>query len=218
MALLAMEPEGPPRGTLLALHAFSRSPRHLRGFARLFVERRARVLLPHLRAWWWPESTNNVGHLTKVADLVAEARSEGPVVVLGHSAGAPAGAWIAARLLDRGLPVTEVVFVDGVESPVRSLERSWPHLEHVRITAICGPPSRCNRGGALAAWLERAPHAADPPLEVEMLPDLGHGDIEGQGVGFYARFCGDDPNAPARGLLLERLAEAVERGLSAPAN
>lgn len=218
MTIVTLDPAGTPRGTVVALHGFTRSPRDLQGPAQAFAGLGARVLLPHLRAWWWPESTNNTRFLTRVADAIADLRSTGPVVIVGHSAGAPAGAWIASRLVNRGLPVSEVVLVDGVESPARTLRRAWPSLARVRVTAICGPPSRCNRQGSLGAWLAQAPHAAQPPVVIERLDRMGHGDIEGAGIGVYVRMCRDDAGAPARPRLMALLMEAVERGLGAVAN
>ena len=58
---------------------------------------------PALGSVWWPTSTNNARHLDRRLREVEAVVAKGPVVVVGHSAGAAAGAWIAAGLVDRGL-------------------------------------------------------------------------------------------------------------------
>lgn len=204
------------RGTVVLLHGFSRSPDHLADLARRCRLIGADVVAPHLSGWWWPTCTNNTRHLTRLADRIA-AGARAPVVVVGHSAGGAAGAWIAARLAAASVPVGRLVLVDPVESPVRSIRRSWAGLEHVPVTAILGAPSPCNRDGAFRRWLADQHRDADRTLEVIDLPHMGHGDIEGAGVGVYVRLCRDDPTAPAREELLLVVDDAVERGLGADA-
>lgn len=177
----------------------------------------ARVEAPRLSAWWWPTSTNNTRHLDRLADGIA-GRATGAIVIVGHSAGGAAGAWMARRMKRRGATVGGLVLIDAVESPVRAIRRSWPGLGQVPVTAILGAPSRCNRRGALGRWLASQRSDAGPVLEVIDLPAMGHGDIEGAGIGLYVRVCGDDPAAPARELLLSIVKEAVQRGLDADAN
>ena len=215
VTLVSYDPAGDPRGTVVLMHGFTRSPRDLQGLAMRAVNRGAKALIPHLGAWWWPRSTNNARYLSRIAEAVERQRSPGPVVIVGHSAGAPAGAWVAARLVDAGVDVSILVLVDGVESPARTLRRSWPALQRVPVLAICAPASRCNRSGALEAWLGNQERSADSVLEVVHLPGMGHGDIEGAGIGVYCRMCGDDPEAPARDALLVLVDDAMERGLSA---
>jgi len=213
--LVSYDPAGTPRGTVVLMHAFTRSPRDLQGLAMRAVSRGAKVLMPHLGAWWWPRSTNNARYLSRIAEAVERQRSPGPVVIVGHSAGAAAGAWVAARLMDAGVDVSLLVLVDGVESPSGTLRRSWSALERLPVLAICAPPSRCNRRGALEAWLLSQVRSADSALEVVHLPGMGHGDIEGAGIRVYCRMCGDDPGAPARDALVTLVEDAIERGLSA---
>lgn len=203
-------------GTVVLLHGFSRSPERLADIAMMCRSLGADVVAPHLSAWWWPTSTNNTRHLTRLADRVAEDAS-GPIVVIGHSAGGAAGAWITAALERADAEVGMLVLIDPVESPVRSIRRSWSALEHVAITVIVGAPSPCNRQGAFSRWLAEQRHARVPALEVVQMPLMGHGDIEGAGIGVYVRLCGDDPAAPARVALLDFVRQAVERGLGADA-
>lgn len=211
------EPQGAPRGTVVLLHGFGRSPAALTDLAQRLAARGAVVLGPHLSAWWWPTCTNNTRHLTRVAGELAGRGLPRPLVVIGHSAGGAAGAWIAAELRDGGVPVAGLVLVDGVESPGGSLRRSWPRLRGVPVTALCGPPSPCNRRGALENWLRR--QEVDPrwSIDVVRVEAMGHGDIEGAGIGLYRRWCGDDPDAPARAALLSLVDDAVERAWGAPA-
>lgn len=203
-------------GTVVLLHGFSRSPRDLADIAAMCRSLGADVVAPRLSAWWWPTSTNNTRHLTRFARQLA-AEASGPIVVIGHSAGGAAGAWITSTLVRAGAKVSMLVLVDAVESPVRSIARSWSVLEHVAITAIIGAPSPCNRNGAFRRWLSEQPHDRVPDLEVIELPGMGHGDIEGAGIGLYVRLCGDDPAAPSRAPLLAIVRQAVERGLGADA-
>lgn len=203
-------------GTAVLLHGFSRSPERLADIATMCRSLGAEVVAPHLSAWWWPTSTNNTRHLSRLAHIVAEDAC-GPIVVIGHSAGGAAAAWITAELERAAAEVGMLLLVDPVESPVRSIRRSWSALERVPITAIIGAPSPCNRQGAFSRWLSEQQHVRVPALEVVNLPTMGHGDIEGAAMGVYVRLCGDDPAAPARSELLDIVRQAVERGLGADA-
>jgi pimeloyl-ACP methyl ester carboxylesterase len=222
MRVVTIEPPiKPPShvlGTVVLLHGFGRSPERLDGLSARLASLGARVLLPALSPWWWPTCTNNTRYLNRVADAIAAASAPDPIVVVGHSAGAAAGAWIAARLIRGGHQVTSVVFVDGVDSPVRSIRRSWPVLQHSGVVAICGDPSPCNRHGALAKWLRAQPAEDAADLQIVSVQGMGHGDVEGAGIGVYVRLCKDNPSAPQREVLLDLIVGAVSRGLQAPAN
>lgn len=216
--MLTIEPPGPVLGTVVLLHGFGRRPEHLDDLATRLSGLGARVVRPVLSAWWWPTCTNNTRYLDRIADAVAVSCGTGPVVVIGHSAGAAAGAWVAARLVDQSRDVRTLVLIDGVESPVRSIARSWPRLRAVPVLAICGDPGPCNRRGALSEWLRERSAVGDPMVRVERLVGMGHGDVEGAGLGMYVRMCRDDPKAPQRERLMELVGQAVFRALDAPAN
>ena len=218
MDALMTEPVGSSRGTAVLLHGFGRRPHHLDDMAARIAGVGARVVRPALSAWWWPTCTNNTRYLDRIADAVAVSSASGPVVVLGHSAGAAAGAWVAARLVEQGRDVRALVLIDGVESPVRSIARSWSRLRGVPVLAICGDPGPCNRRGALGEWLRERSAVGDPMVRFERLVGMGHGDVEGVGLGIYVRLCRDDPDAPQRERLLELVEQSVSRALDAPAN
>lgn len=217
MRFPTIEPPGPVLGTVVLLHGFGRRPGHLDDLATRLAGLGARVVRPALSAWWWPTCTNNTRFLDRVADAIAQTCGPGPVVVVGHSAGAAAGSWIAARLIRRGSRVSSVILVDGVESPLRAIRRSWPVLQHVAVLAICGEPGPCNRDGALGGWLRRQQHDEEPALTIVDVPGMGHGDVEGAGTGIYVRMCRDDADAPQRDVLIGLITDAVSRGIEAPA-
>lgn len=219
MEVEVREPAGAPRGTVALLHGFTRSPQHLQATASRMLGLGARVMLPSLSAWWWPRNFNNTRYLTRLARTVAHAGE--PLVVVGHSAGAAAGAWVAGQLSLMGAPVSALVFVDGVESPAGSIRRSWDGLSLVPVTALFGEPSRCNRQRALAAWLVAHPRRTGAPVEIIDVPGMGHGDIEGPsrdplGRSVYTRMCGDRRGAPGADLLARildgRIASVLDAG------
>ncbi len=215
MTLLQADPAGAPIGTVVLLHGFTRSPRHLDLLSAGCVAAGARTLRPALGSLWWPTSTNNPAHLDRVAAAVRTQLAPGPVVVVGHSAGAAAGAWLAAGLLAAGVPVTRLVMVDGVESPSGLIRRAWPRLSGLAVRAVCAPPSRCNRHGALAAWLAGRDDGVD--AQVDVIEGSGHGDIEGPSQAIYRWACGDDGTQPARERVLSTVMAQVIGGLaSAP--
>jgi pimeloyl-ACP methyl ester carboxylesterase len=210
VSIVRSDPVAEPFGTVVLVHGFTRSPRALAELSDRCLLLGARTLRPALGSLWWPTSTNNASHLSHVADEVERMVAAGPVVVVGHSAGASSGAWIAAALLDHGVSVTSVVMVDGVESPTGLIRRSWPRMVSVRVHAVCAPPSRCNRDGALAAWL------ADRPGECELVivPGSGHGDIEGPSRALYRWACGDDAEQPAASRLRAIVDAWIGEGLA----
>jgi len=173
--------------TVVALHGFTRSPRHLAAFAQACQASEWNCLCPALAPRWFPVLMNDRRHLTSVAKrLATSGRLMGPVVIVGHSAGAAAGSWIAPKLIDAGVEVRGLVYVDGNDSPNHLIERAWPMLESVPVRAVMAPPSPCNRDGRLAAWLaERRPGC------VQVIDGAGHGDFEMASHAVYRRACGD---------------------------
>jgi len=178
--------------TVLALHGFARQPRHLTSFSEACQRLGWACLRPALAPRWMPVLMNSRRHLDHVADrLVASSRLTGPVVIVGHSAGAAAGSWIAPVMIRQGIDVRGLAYVDGNDSPNHLIERAWPELSHVPIRAVAAPPSPCNRRGRLTDFLEQ-----HRPGCVVVVPGSGHGDIEMSGAQIYHRMCGDSSRAP----------------------
>lgn len=135
-----------------------------------------------------PVLMNDRRHLRKVAHrLVDSGRLRGGVVIVGHSAGAAAGTWMTPGLIEAGVDVRGLIYVDGNDSPNRLIEKAWPLIGQLPVRAIMAPPSPCNRQGRLADFVE-----CERPGSVEVIDGAGHGDIEMLGAGVYRRTCGDD--------------------------
>jgi pimeloyl-ACP methyl ester carboxylesterase len=208
--ILATHPRGPAVGTVIAFHGFTRSPEDLQALAQACTDRGLTTLRPALGALYWPHSTNNAAHLSGIAGMLDPLVDELPCVVVGHSAGASAGSWVAAELLRLGCDVRGLVFVDGVEGPTRLMHRAWPLIGRLRIRAVCAPPSRCNRHGQLSDWLA----AQTGDVVCEVVPGSGHGDIEGEPRAIYRWACGDTTDGSVRRTVLERTMSCVDDVLS----
>lgn len=173
--------------TVLALHGFTRGPQHLSAFADACQREGWTCVRPTMAPRWFPILTNSRRHIARVARrLVASDRPVAPVVIVGHSAGAAAGAWMAPILRSAGVDVVGLVFVDGNDSPNHLIERSWTQLTNIRIRAVMAPPNPCNRHGRLTAFLDER-----RPGSTVIVPGAGHGDLEMLGAGVYRRACGD---------------------------
>lgn len=132
-----------------------------------------------------------------------------PVVVVGHSAGAASGSWMVPTLLNAGVNIAGLVFVDGNDSPNHLIERAWADLATVPIRAVMAPPNPCNRHGRLTTFLE-----ARRPGSVVVIPGAGHGDLEMAGSAVYRRACKDrsgaDEWARVQSAVLACIEELVE--------
>lgn len=93
-------------------------------------------------------------------------------------------------LIDAGVNVAGLVFVDGNDSPNHLIERAWSDLVTVPIRAVMAPPNPCNRHGRLTEFLE-----ARRPGSAVVIPGAGHGDIEMTGAVVYRRACKDRSSA-----------------------
>jgi pimeloyl-ACP methyl ester carboxylesterase len=173
--------------TVLALHGFTRGPQHLTAFGDACQRREWACVRPSLAPRWLPILMNDRRHLNRVAArLVDSGRLTGPVVVVGHSAGAAAGSWMTPTFIRAGIDVAGLVYVDGNDSPNHLIERAWPALAQVPIRAVMAPPSPCNRNGRLTEFLEKR-----RPGSVTIVAGAGHGDLEMTGATIYRRTCGD---------------------------
>ncbi len=195
----------PPVATVVGLHAFTRSPAHLSRLAEACRSAGLGWVAPSLAPRWLPTRYMNRRRLERLSARLAGALPGQPLVVVGHSAGAAAGCYLATALLRRGVQVCGVVLVDGVDSPNHLIERSLPGLEQVPIAAVLAPPSRCNRDGALARLL-----AGRPRIRVTLVEGAGHGDIEGAGIAAYRRWCGDTSDDRLAEVTLTAVMGAVE--------
>lgn len=194
----------------MLLHGFSRAPRHLRVLSERLNGRGVATVRPALSAWIWRRSNNNAAYLGQVAERLARGLPDGPVVVAGHSAGAAAGAWMAAELAARGVDVRRLVLVDGVENPTHLIARAWPRLAEVDVVAVLASPSPCNRHGQLGQWLRAQPR----DVRILDIADSGHGAIEGFASAVYARACDDRSTDQTRELVISTVVEEVCAGLT----
>ena len=173
--------------TVLALHAFTRGPQHLSAFADACRREGWTCVRPAMAPRWLPVLSNSRRHIAQVARrLVASGRLAAPVVIVGHSAGAAAGACMTPILQSAGIDVVGLVFVDGNDSPNHLIERNWPQLADIPIRAVMAPPNPCNRHGRLTEYLD-----GRRPGSTLIVPGSGHGDLEMLGAGVYRRACGD---------------------------
>ena len=182
-------------GTVVLLHGFTRSPRHLDLLSAGCVAAGARTLRPALGSLWWPTSTNNAAHLDRVAAAVRtrSPRPGGRRRAFGRCGGGR---------VDRRRAARRPAWPSAARHGRRRREPHRPHPSRlaaaggIAVRAVCAPPSRCNRQGALAAWL------ADPTTarrrRCDVLPGSGHGDIEGPSQAIYRWACGDDVAAGPR--------------------
>ena len=173
--------------TVLALHGFTRSPKHLNAFAQACDRRGWTCVRPLVAPRWMPILMNDRRHLDRlVRRLIDSGTLVGRVVIVGHSAGAAAASWMTPGLMSSGVDVAGLVFVDGNDSPNHLIERAWTDLETVPIRAVMAPPSPCNRHGRLSAFLE-----SRRPGSVTEIAGAGHGDFEMTGAAVYRRTCKD---------------------------
>lgn len=173
---------------VLALHGFTRGPQHLAAFSEACQRRGWACLRPAVAPRWMPVVMNSRAHLDHLAKrLVDSGRLKGPVVIVGHSAGAAAGSWMTPRFITAGVDVRGLVYVDGNDSPNHLIERVWSGLAAVPIRAVMAPANPCNRDGQLTSFLEQ-----HRPGSVLVITGAGHGDIEMSRTTMYRGFCGDD--------------------------
>jgi hypothetical protein len=205
-----VHPHIPRIGSAVLVHGFSRGPQHLRVLSSTLTRRGVATVRPSLSAWDWLHGINNSRYLTSVAERISRGLPAGPVVVVGHSAGAAAGAWIAAELVSRSVPVRRLVMVDGVENPAQFVRRSWPRLGSVDIADVCGVPSRCNRQGELAHWLARQ----DREVRLVTIEGGGHGDIEVVPSAVYSWACGDTSTEETRRRVLDTVVDLAVDALT----
>ena len=189
---------------VIALHGFTRGPQHLAALARACEEQGWSCVRPEVAPRWLPVRMNSRRHLDDLSAELTRVCAGQQVVIAGHSAGAASGSWIAMRLLEAGIDLRGLVYIDGNDSPNHLLEKSWPSLESVPVRAVLAPPSPCNRQGRLQVFLE-----ANRPGCFVVIPGSGHGDIEIAESVVYRRACGDDSTAETKAEVLCAVIAAI---------
>ena len=190
----------PSRGAVLLVHGFTRGPEHLQTLAERFTSEGLTVIRPRLGVLSPRTAMSRTSALDPIAREIRQSEVEPglPWVVVGHSAGAAAGTWLGAELMESGVGIRGLVFADGVESPSRLIARVWPRVSHLPVFDVSAEPSRCNRQGGLVDWLE--PRCCG--VFGVHVPGSGHGDVEGAPLALYRWACGDRSSQATRELVL----------------
>ena len=185
-----------------------------------------------LTAAVWPVKAWAIGWEECVSSAVAIAIGFVGVLVMlrpGIAVISPAALAVLAAALAYGFAHALTKKLSGTDSPMAILfyttaiqlplallpalhDWAWPSLAGTAVRAVCSPASRCNRNGALSAWL--AEQTGD--VESVLVPGAGHGDIEGPTRAAYRWACGDDPSQPAAGEVRSLVRRWVREGLSGP--
>lgn len=189
--------------TVVALPGFTRGPAHLDRLARAVNDVGFPCVRPTLAPRWMPILYMSRSRLRDVARRLVDGGVTSAVIV-GHSAGAAAGTYLADYLRLIGVDVRGLVLVDGVDSPNHLIASSLPELRDIPVAAILAPPSPCNRNGALQRLLLDAPGA-----QITVIDGAGHGDIEGAGRGVYRRACRDTSDAVTADAVLRAVVDAI---------
>ncbi len=196
--------------TVIALHGFTRGPQHLAALAHACEQQGWSCLRPKVASRWFSVRMNSRRHLDRLAVELIRVCAGQQVVIVGHSAGTAAGSWIAMRMVEAGVDLRGLVYVDGNDSPNHLLEKAWPSLESVRIRGVLAPPSPCNRQGRLQSFL-----AVNRPGEYVVIPGSGHGDIEIDDSAVYRRACGDQSTPETKAAVLAAVIDAIAELVSA---
>ncbi len=190
---------------VLALHGFTRGPQHLDAFAKACAEQGWSCLRPELAPRWAPILMNSTRHLNAIARRIAPRLQGESITIVGHSAGAAAGSWLATQLLQQRIEIKGIVMVDGNDSPNHLMKKAWTELQSTAIRAVLAPPSPCNRQGELEKFLQK-----NRPGSVTVIPGSGHGDIEVSPSQMYRRVCGDNSTAETKQEVLLAVITAIK--------
>lgn len=214
-ARIVVDVARPSRGAVLLVHGFTRGPEHQQVLAERFVAEGLTVIRPRLGALSPRTAMSRASALETVAVQIRMSEVEPgiPWVVVGHSAGAAAGTWLGADLLDCGVAIRGFVYADGVESPSGLIARAWPRISHLPVFDVSAEPSRCNRHGGLVDWLE--PRRSG--VFGVRVPGSGHADVEGDVDGdverasraVYRWACGDRSSRATRDLVRDLIVGQV---------
>lgn len=215
------------------MHGFTRSPGHLSALARACTDANLACLRPALATRWAPTRMVQPAWVRTVAQRLHEvlAGLPGPVVLVGHSAGASVACAIVAQWLaespavnptmplnlgqpgDMGhaVQLAGLVLVDGVDSVTGLLRTSIDRLVGVPMVAWAADPGPCNRHGALADFLDDR-----RPGIVVRVPGSCHGDIEGVDRLVYRLACRERSTPQMRQAILEWTVQQATRMVDPP--
>jgi pimeloyl-ACP methyl ester carboxylesterase len=191
----------------IVIHGFTRSARHLQGVADALAEHGISTIRPELGSLNWFRSVNNDRYLDHVAQFLREYTPPGAVIV-GHSAGAAAGAYLAPALES----CAGLVMVDGVDNPTHHIHQSWPVISQMPVIAICAPPNPCNRHGLLARHLREWGFSGLGGV----VRGSGHGDIEDGEPPVYRVVCRSRSTPVTKELVRELVVWSVGDILGVP--
>lgn len=194
---------------VLVFPGFSRSPSHLQLFTAELQGSGYDAVAVKLAPRWLPFMYMNRRRLARIAKALIQKYSHREFVIIGHSAGAAAASFIAIQFLSRGANVKGLIFADGVDSPNRLIAESMRSLGQLPVTAVIATPSPCNRDGLLARDLAHYPN-----VRMVMIPDAGHGDIEGAGIFIYRKICKDTSTAGVASTFRKALLQALDEILN----
>jgi pimeloyl-ACP methyl ester carboxylesterase len=202
------------RGAALLVHGFTRSPERLQSLTDRLVAEGLTVIRPRLGALSPRTAMSRASALASIVDGIRRIGLDPALrwVVIGHSAGAAAGTWMAAELIGTGVDMRGLVYADGVESPTRLIAGAWSQVAHLPVFDVCAEPSRCNRQGGLADWLRPRREGVFGVL----VPGGGHGDVEGRQLAIYRWACGDRSPESTRETVLDVLVASALGMLDLP--
>ena len=202
------------RGAALLVHGFTRSPERLQALTDRLADEGLTVIRPRLGALSPRTAMSRASALASIVDGIRRIGLDPALrwVVIGHSAGAAAGTWMAAELIGRGVDMRGLVYADGVESPTRLIAGAWSQVAHLPVFDVCAEPSRCNRQGGLADWLRPRREGVFGVL----VPGGGHGDVEGRQLAIYRWACGDRSPESTRETVLDVLVASALGMLGLP--
>jgi len=193
----------------IVLHGFTRRGGKLGELSENLAQHGISTIRPDLGSLNWFRSVNSDHYLDRVAVRLRELTPPGTVIV-GHSAGAAAAAYLAPRLND----CAGIVMVDGVENPTHHIEKNWSAIEGLPLVAICAPPNPCNRHGLLARQL----HEWNFTGVGGVVQGAGHGDVEDGNPVVYRLVCGSSSSAATKELVRNLVVWSVCDLLRVPAD
>lgn len=153
-------------------HGFARGPRHLAGLAGALRAVGLEVTCPALASLRPRRSLHDRDHLISLGRALRRAGT-GPLVGIGHSAGA-AAVFAAAGVLDAVVCLDPVDTVGGVMAGTQAevLDLGVP------VIVVALRPSRCNRHGQTVRTLTELIDSGRLHGWTRRYPDLGHADPE----------------------------------------